>query len=180
MKFLFWLAVTGWILGLTVHILSLASIDVTEKIPFVWMLHIGIFVVWIPAVLVLRKSRELKDLQRPGTLSKMNPFAFFTVIGKNAPKWMAIVAAGGLVYAVINFLLFMFSQQNGMPGIKNGQYVLQNHGQWIRNITAQEYHSYQASLVRGFSGHWIAFYGLAMLILYPYKLKEDQSHLKSS
>jgi hypothetical protein len=34
-KFLFYFAVTGWILGLIVHLLSLGDIDVREEIPFV-------------------------------------------------------------------------------------------------------------------------------------------------
>jgi hypothetical protein len=165
-KFLFWFAVTGWVLGLTVHILSLAGFDVTEKFPFIWILHVGIFVVWIPAILELRKSEELKAFQRSGALTRMNPVAYFAILGKNAPKWMIVVAIGGLVYAVFNFLLFM-SLGNGTAGIQNGHYVLQNHGQWIRDLTPQQYHSYQASMLRGFSGHWIAFYGIAMLVLFP-------------
>jgi hypothetical protein len=39
----------------------------------------------------------------------------------------------------------------------------------MRNITEQEYHHYKAATIRGFSGHWVAFYGLAAAVLYPFK-----------
>ncbi|MES1181693.1 MAG: hypothetical protein ABUL44_02765 [Flavobacterium sp.] len=61
-KFLFYFAITGWTLGLIVHLLSLADYDITDKVPFVWVLHIGIFVVWLPVVLDLKKMKILKHI----------------------------------------------------------------------------------------------------------------------
>jgi len=83
---------------------------------------------------------------------------------------MVVIAAAGLFYAFVNFLLFM-TMQNGTPAFKDGQYYLHNHGKLIRNITEQEYHHFKANLLRGFSGHWIAFYGIAAAVLYPFKQK---------
>jgi hypothetical protein len=104
----------------------------------------------------------------------MNPITFFTIIGKNAPKWMIVVAIGGICYAFFNFLFFMFSD-DGTPTIQNGHYVLQNHGQWVKDISAQQYHRYKTNTLRGFSGHWIAFYGVAMLVLFPSAHTHSQS-----
>ena len=53
-KFIFYLAAAGWIISLVIHILSLAKTDVEASIPYIWILHIGIFAVWIPAIRVLR------------------------------------------------------------------------------------------------------------------------------
>jgi hypothetical protein len=50
----------GWFLALLVHILSLIDIDVRDRIPFVWLLHIGVFVVWLPVVLDLNKNKGLQ------------------------------------------------------------------------------------------------------------------------
>ncbi len=169
-QFLFWVAVLGWTLGLIVHILSLADIDVTERIPFVWILHLGIFVVWIPAILVLRKNEDLRKLQKSGLLTRMNPFGFFKIIFKNVPRWLIVIAIVGFFYAIINFMLFVATQR-GVPDIQNGQYVLQSHGTLIKTLTEQEYHHFKANEVRGFSGHWIAFYGIAMAVLFPFKLQ---------
>ena len=165
---LFWVAVTGWVLGLLVHVLSIFDVDVQTQIPYIWLLHLGIFVVWIPAILTLRKSESIRMFENPDTLKRMNPIAFFKVICEKTPVWIVVIAAAGLFYAFVNFLLFM-TMQTGTPALKDGQYYLHNHGKLIRNITEQEYHHYKASLLRGFSGHWIAFYGIAAAVLYPFR-----------
>jgi hypothetical protein len=169
-KILFGLAVTGWSLGLIVHLLSLADFDVTSKVSFVWLLHLGIFVVWLPAVIDLKKNEELKEFQRSGLLNRMNLVAFYKIIFKQTPPWLTVIAIVGFFYALINFALFM-SAQTGVPNFKDGQYILQNHGKLIKILTVQEYHHYKANEVRGFSGHWVAFYGIAAAILFPYNKK---------
>ena len=166
-KFLFYFALTGWTLGLIVHILSLSDIDVTEKVPFVWLLHIGIFIVWLPIVLDLKKNEELQEYQKSEMLNRMNPIGFFKIIFKETPTWMTIIAGAGFFYAIINFLLF-FASHGGTPDIKDGQFILQNHGQLIKTVTEQEYYHYKANEVRGFSGHWIFFYGFATAVLYKF------------
>lgn len=166
-KFLFYFAVTGWTLGLIVHLLSLADIDITDKVPFIWVLHIGIFVVWLPTVLDLNKNEELREYQQSGKLNKMNPVEFFKIIFRQTPNWLAIIAIGGFFYAIINFMLFVISH-HGTPDIQDGQYILHNHGQLLKTLTEQEYHHFKANEVRGFSGHWIAFYGLAAAVLFPF------------
>jgi len=166
-KFLFYFALTGWTLGLTVHLLSLADIDVTEKAPFIWLLHIGIFIVWIPVVLDLKNNEELQAYKQSGMTNRMNPIEFYKIVFKETPTWMSIIAIGGFFYAFINFMFFM-SSQSGTPDIKDGQYILQNHGQLIKTLTLQEYHHYKANEVRGFSGHWILFYGVATAVLFKF------------
>lgn len=167
-KFLFYFAITGWTLGLLVHVLSLTGFDVTEKFPFVWVLHLGIFVVWLPTILDLRKNEEFKAYQQSRMLNKMNPFGFIKIVFKQTPTWFTALAIGGFFYATINFMLVMTSHP-GVPDIKNGQYILHNHGHLIKTLTAYEYHHFKASEIRGFSGHWLAFYGIAAAVLFPFK-----------
>lgn len=161
-KYLFYLAVTGWILALLVHILSLADIDVKQTVPFVWLLHIGVFIVWIPVIFSLKENVEIKPMGK-----SMNAIGFYKIIFKETPTWMKVIAGAGFVYAFINFMLFAASP-SGTPDIKDGQFILQNHGQVIRTITEYEYHHYKANVMRGFSGHWIFFYGVAIAALYKY------------
>lgn len=170
-KLIFYFAVIGWILGLTVHILSLDDYDTTAKFPFIWLLHIGIFVVWFPAVYDLTKNEELKTYRQSATLT--NSLGFYKIVFRNTPTWLTIIASVGFFYAIINFILFMASQ-HGSPEIRDGQYILREHGKLIKTLTEQEYHHYRANEVRGFSGHWLAFYGMAAAILFPFtKNKED-------
>jgi hypothetical protein len=172
-KLLFYFASTGWILALLVHVLSITDIDIASRLPFVWILHLGIFAVWIPMILDLIKNEEIKQFQQARKQNRNNSTSLFKIIFKKTPTWLKIIAVGGFFYAGINFILFSISQQ-GSATIKEGQYILHNHGQLIRTLTEQEYHHFKANEVRGFSGHWLAFYGIAAAILFPfYKVPND-------
>lgn len=173
-KLLLFLALSGWALSLMVHIVSLAHMDIADKIPFIWFLHIGVFIVWLPTVLILRKNEELKQAK---TLTRMNPVAMFNIMLKGAPPWLLYVVIGGFAYAIINFLLII-SSGIGVTSIIDGQYVLHNHGQVLKTLTEGEYHQCQAKEMRLSSGHWIVFYGIAAAVLYPSK-KESMEKINS-
>jgi hypothetical protein len=137
-------ALLGFMLSLIVHVTALFGIDVSAQVPYVWFLHVGIFVVFVPFVLMSRKVL--------GT----NPSV--AQIRETFPGW--VVAVGGVIfaYAIINFLLFMVGTHGGSPSIHDGKFILQDHGRLIREITASEYASFKANEIRGFSGHWLVFY----------------------
>ncbi len=175
-SFLFYFAVTGWILGLIVHLLSITDFDITDKVPFVWALHIGVFIVGVPTVIDLKKNEELVEYQQSGMLNRINPFEFSKIMFRYTPTWLTIIAIGGFFYTIINFMLFMNSYP-GAPDVKNGQYILHNHGRLIKTLTEQEYHHYKANEVRVFSGHWLAFYGLAAAVLFPHWFKPREADL---
>lgn len=94
-KFLFYFAVAGWMLGLLVHLLSLLGFDVTESISFVWLLHLGLFVVWIPAVLLFKNSEKIKADQESTRSRKMGSNDLFKIAFKQIPKWLKIIAYAG-------------------------------------------------------------------------------------
>lgn len=165
-KIIFYISVLGWTLGLIVHLLSIAGIDIANKVPYVWVLHVGIFIVWIPTILGMRKNEELQLYMKSGLQNRMNPTLWKKAFFKSTPAWVVIIALGGFVYAFINFGLFVLSNQ-GVPSNIGGSYFLENHGRIIKILTEQEYHYYKANELRGFSGHWLAFYGLAAAISFP-------------
>lgn len=169
-KTIFYFAVSGWMLALIVHLLTLTGVDINSSAPYVWALHIGIFAVWLPAILMLRNDEELRTFQQlqKQRSTRTNPFRIYKIMFRHTPVWLTIIALGGFLYAFVN-MVFLMPSQPGVADIQNGQYVLHNHGHLIRTLTAQEYHHIQATVVRGFSGHWLAFYGMATAILFPFK-----------
>ena len=180
-KFLFFLAVAGWLISLTVHIAALNDID-TASIGPVWLLHIGIFIVFIPAVLALRKNEEYLELKRQARqkpFSNRNGFKSFSVMFKHTPVWMRAIVIGSFFYAFINFALF-FSSDLSTPEKTETGYKLQNHGNFVRSINEREYRHYKANEVRGFSGHWILFYGVAAALLYPFGAGAEDDKLPYS
>jgi len=55
-KAFFYFSLIGFLMGLTVHVLSVAGIDVKDHVPYVWVLHIGIFIAWGAAMYELTKN----------------------------------------------------------------------------------------------------------------------------
>ena len=132
---LMYLAGLGLILSVIVHVLSLFGMPS----PFgetSWVLHGGIFVVWLPTVLALNKLG--KDFKRK---------EIWKAALRACPKWMKNMTYFLFGYAILNFAVFIISDFTG--GGSTG-----DHGDT------------PAIVFRGFSGHWMAFYCVAMATLY--------------
>jgi hypothetical protein len=92
----------------------------------VFLLHIGMFVVWIPLVAFANR-----------TMTKKGRGNFEHLLAE-LPKWARVATSGLFVYALLNFAYFM--------------------------ICTSQYPKHQVPFVvelRGFSGHWMMFYGMA-------------------
>jgi hypothetical protein len=126
------LSAVGFVLSVAAHLAAVAG----SPIPFgksVWALHIGIFVVWLPTVLVayrLTRGASRKD--------------FWKIALAGCPKWMRTALYIVFGYAILNFILFIAT-------------------------TAGQAHPKgdpPPEVIRGFSGHWMVFYGAAFATLY--------------
>ena len=85
----------GLIAAITWHVLALLGRDLPHG---VWLaLFLGIFAVWLPAVLAILPLR--------GKLQEVGGIQTFRIIFAGAPLWMAALALLALAYAVVNFLL---------------------------------------------------------------------------
>lgn len=152
------LALTGFFLGLSVHIATFFGIDISSRYPMVWLLHIGIFVVFIPMSIMEKRDRQIRN---------SNEFL------ANVPGWVNKVLTILFVYLLINFALFFYNSGGGSVREDKGVFILQKHG--IKTmISAQEYHQQKVYILRGFSGHWLLFY--LMPGLYFLTSKKDKTY----
>ena len=87
------LSLVGLMLSLFAHIQALLGHPMP---PLYWGLHVGIFVVWFPAVFVAQR--------RTGKRARKD---FWKIVLQGAPAWMRYATFAFLYYAVGNFLLFM-------------------------------------------------------------------------
>jgi len=140
-------ALIGLVISVVVHLLAVSGMDVLARFPYVWLLHIGIFVVFIPYAFSSRKTLG----SRP-TLAQ---------IRTQFPDWVVAVGLCLLAYTIANFFLFMHAVSFGSPEIHEGKFLLLDHGKLIRELTADEFASLRSHQVRGFSGHWMFFYFVA-------------------
>jgi len=164
-KIFFYIAVCSFLLAIIAHLISLYGINLQAVFPPIFLLHIIIFVVWIPSILKLNNIKKEYKIQhgKYPRISVLNLNKFLP----NTPKavFMASIFFG--IYAGINFYIFMMIGEGGGPNIIDGVYVLSNHGDIIREISFLEYQKFQANEIRGFSGLWMAFYVVAVMILFP-------------
>lgn len=118
-------------MSLLVHASILLGVNVP---PAAFGLHIGIFIVWIPTVIVansLARNHNRKD--------------FWKVVLRGAPKWAQYTMYGIFYYAIFNFVLFF------LP---------------IFGVVNTPDQGMSMSEMRLASGHWMAFYSAALVILY--------------
>jgi len=137
-------AAVGFLASLLVHIAALFGVDVAARLPGVWLLHLGVFAVFVPFVLFARR-----DFGAQPSLLR---------ISAALPRWVVVLGGAIFAYAIVNFIIFIAGTQGGSPTVQDGKYLLLNHGKLIREITAGEYAAFKANEVRGFSGHWLVFY----------------------
>jgi len=94
LNFFLALAGLGFLVSLWVHIGALFGVRVVPEY-FFMILHVGIFVVFVPAIVV---SQRLV-----GNTSRSD---FWKVMSKDLPLWLRCVVYGSFGYAFLNFFLF--------------------------------------------------------------------------
>ena len=86
-------------------------------------------------------------------------------IFKKRPNWLKALCIIVIAYGFISFFI-MSNLIVGTVEFENGQYLLENKGEFVRFISEEEY-TYQKSLtVRIFTGHPAMFYAISMIMLY--------------
>jgi len=126
------LAALGFLLSVGAHVASIIGVTLPGG-QWIWFLHVGIFVVWFPTVLIANRvggGERGKDLWK--------------IVLSGCPRWMRLAGYVLFAYVILNFVYFM--------SVSSGH---RNSG---GAATAVE--------IRGFSGHWMIFYGAAFMTLY--------------
>jgi hypothetical protein len=98
-----WLSVIGLLLSILIHLSALLGAP-NPLGKLVWGLHIGIFMVFVPAVVAAqRMSRGVEQSEA------------WKVILRGCPTWMKVMMWGFFGYTFVNFL-FVFVIQSGGEG----------------------------------------------------------------
>jgi hypothetical protein len=120
------LASAGLLASLVCHVMSWLQMEPPWG-RSVFILHAGIFVVWIPLVIFANRT-----MPRPRRANLDHLFA-------ELPRWVRVAVGGLFVYTLLNFTYFAYcTRQYPRLGVP---FYLE---------------------LRGFSGHWMVFYGFAL------------------
>ena len=138
------LAVIGFVCSLAVHLAARRGVPVQDVTPLFWVLHLGIFVVFVPALIHLRRDSSLS-----GPLSLFRGF----------PPPVGLVLMALFIYALLNFFTAMSSLRTGTAGMRGDKFVF-SKGRVATEITREQYQTARAVEARLFSGHWLLFYAI--------------------
>jgi hypothetical protein len=130
LRFFSVVAALGLILSIFAHLAAVLGVQGPLG-NYVFVLHVGIFVVWIPTVLVFRHLT-----------AGSSRLDVWKVALRGCPEWMKYTVWGFFGYALLNFLVF------------------------IANAPPKGSGAVTPTVVRGFSGHWMAFYSAAAAVLF--------------
>ena len=143
-RLLGYLALTGLVVSLGAHIWASFGKNIASEFPQIWLLHVCMFVVFVPLVFISRYDLGSEPEQKEWTAG--------------LPGWAKILGICIGAYAGLNFLLVLAKTGGGSPVAQEGAFVLLNHGKVVRVITELEYAALAAEQLRGFSGLWLVFY----------------------
>jgi len=144
------LATAEFALSLIVHMVAWGGVDVGQRHPQVWVLHVVIMLTWVAIIWrQLRRGRPTPDGWSP-----------------SLPPWGVRLIQVSFAYALVNFVLYLVQSHGGGPDIEHGQYVLSSHGRVLQVLSEAGYHHYRALELRGVSGLGAFFSLYAALVLW--------------
>jgi hypothetical protein len=121
------IAAAGFLVSVVCHLMGWLHIEPPWG-RSVFVLHVGIFVLWFPLVMFANRTMPMPKRRR----------ANLEHLFAELPKWARAAVTVLFVYAILNFAYFMYCASQ-YPRHKVPFYLE----------------------LRGFSGHWMMFYGIA-------------------
>jgi hypothetical protein len=162
-KLLFILASAGFFFSLVVHLSAFTGMFVDVFAFLSPVLHIGIFVVFLSALVSVTQSDSYEQLKKRGARRFRD---LLTIMINPSPRWMKIAILVFLVYTIVNFVLYFIFREIGDAVNIAGEFVLIKDGEVVRQLSQREYWLHRSHIIRGYSGHWMFFYILSMSILH--------------
>jgi hypothetical protein len=133
------LAMLGLVLSLIAHVSALLGMPQPLG-SAAWGLHIGIFVVWLPAVITA--NRLVKDFRQKD---------FWKAALRGCPAWLRWLTYAFFAYAIINFVTFIVVAPRGKqdPAAPTPPVVFRGFsGHWMAFYSAAAAILYSALVVR--------------------------------
>jgi hypothetical protein len=146
-------AVPGFIAGVHIFIASFFGLTMEKLGAKAVLLHIGVFALFIPLVIVERWSKGV------------DPF-------RGKPRWVLRTMQVLFLLFVAVFFAFLALSHGASPEIINGEYVLDSHGKIVRYVSEREYLFLKGWELRLFASGWMVFY--YALIMYWWFPRQDE------
>jgi hypothetical protein len=161
--FLALLAATCLLLSAAIDVWTYFERNPDELWPSIWLLHLGIFVVLIPAAMFLPAKAAAKNVG-------------WRDVMKSPPRALRWLTVWLVAYAL--FSVAAFEQATGGAGgpthEADGSYAITSHGRVIRVIDEKEYRHARACETRSFTAWWMAGYSFTLTLLVAGLLRRNR------
>lgn len=138
------LALIGFLASLSAHLLALAGISLGEHSPIVAWLPYGAMAVLVPYAFL------------SGLAFKARPT--WADLNEVFPVWIILIELVVFAYSLHGLVASSHASGGGHAMVKDGAYVLLEHGKLIRALSLDEYARLRSLEVQSFSSFWMVFY----------------------
>jgi hypothetical protein len=138
-------SICGLIASIVIYIASYREATMDGIARWAIVFHIGIFVLLLPMFAVEYSTVRQRTF-------------FWKGFAQEMPRWVVpSIKLLGLFFAV-HFVLFLTQSHASAPEIKNGEYVLNDHGKIVKTLTQSEFYKLKGAELRLFATGWMFFY----------------------
>jgi len=147
-RFLAILSLAGLAASLVVYVGSFKGLTLDRMGSWMFVLHVGIFVLLIP----------MYAIEYPGI---RNRIFFRDGFRRGKPVWAYYMVHFFGAFFFIHFILFFLVSHGSAPKIVDGKFVLDNHGQITKWLTEAKFLTLKGYELRIFATGWMSFYSVA-------------------
>jgi hypothetical protein len=142
-------AAPGLIASIYIFIASFLGLSMDNLGGKAFLLHLGIFALFIPLIFVDHWSNGV------------DPF-------RGKPRWVLRSMQILFLLFLVVFFTFLFLSHAASPEIINGEHVLNNHGKIVGYISERDYRSLKGWELRLFASGWLlGYYAVMMYWWFP-------------
>lgn len=156
MRYFFWFGLVLFACAVALHLSTFVPDREPLPMELLFPLFVFTFVLFFLAIVIIKRNKPFGSSTRP-----------WKEILAAVPRW---VPAGLIVlmsYTGFNFFYSLWHLNGNLtPEIKDGHYVLHNHGQVVRELTQAQYWQHKAWQLRGFSMHPIMFLAVSLAVIW--------------
>lgn len=154
----------GWIVVLTLNIISASGIDVRFYMPYTTTFQLIIFpLAGILIYLYYDLTNNRKKPKESFNQDDLNPIKTLRNQFPAVPQVLIYMAFFSMIYGIIGFIYFMINSGDGSPSINDGQFVTLIRGDIKSIIDKETYHYLRSMHLLGMSGIWIGAYSTLVL-----------------
>jgi len=138
-------SVCGLVASIVIYVASYRGATMDGIARWAIALHIGIFVLLLPMYAAEYSSVRQRTF-------------FWKGFTQGMPKWIVPSIKLLSLFFAVHFVLFLTQSHASAPEIKDGKYVLSDHGRIVRALTQSEYFRLKGAELRLFATGWMFFY----------------------